>query len=285
MNLKEIYALPPIKTENNIGLMISGLKDYGSTGSSKLHLEVANLMNNELLETDEFEKAFNEENVECHFYLDESDSNQKWGARLFSVFYKKQPLMLVKNYGRYFSEYYAYISNEKLLKEVLADIAESIKTLDVEDKETQIYDENENIEDLELVNSYSLFDYYDPTLQEKYKVGDIVWGWVKENHLNYEDNYVLTKVKIIMVNKFKSSDTYFGSQINRRWGEDEYSMKMQFVENVMRGIGCTLNDSMIVGLVDEIPMPEKAINNFIDKDGYLNEAYKMTAENCICVMC
>ncbi len=31
MNLKEIYALPPIKTENNIGLMISGLKDYGST--------------------------------------------------------------------------------------------------------------------------------------------------------------------------------------------------------------------------------------------------------------
>ena len=161
MNLKEIYALPPIKTENNIGLMISGLKDYGSTGSSKLHLEVDNLMNNALLETDEFEKAFNEENVECHFYLDESDSNQKWGARLFSVFYKKQPLMLVKNCGRYFSEYYAYISNEKLLKEVLADIIESIKILDVEDKNTQIYDENENIEDLELVNSYALFDHYD----------------------------------------------------------------------------------------------------------------------------
>ena len=115
----------------------------------------------------------------------------------------------------------------------------------------------------------------------KYKVGDIVWGWVKENHLNYEDNYVLTKVKIIMVNKFKSSDTYFGSQINRRWGEDEYSMKMQFVENVMRGIGCTLNDSMIVGLVDEIPMPEKAINHFIDKNGYLNESYSMTSQDCM----
>ena len=64
-------------------------------------------------------------------------------------------------------------------------------------------------------------------------------------------------------------------------GEDNNSMKMQFVENVMRGIGCTLNDSMIVGLVNEIPMPEKAINNFINTDGYLNESYQMTIENCI----
>lgn len=283
MNLKEIYALPPVKTENNIGLMISGLKDYGSTGSSKLHLEVANLMSNELLETDEFEKAFNKENVECHFYLDESDSNQKWGARLFTVFYKKQPLMLVKNYGRYFSEYYAYISNEKLLKEVLVDIVESIKALDVEDKETQIYDENENIEDLELVNSYALFDYYDPTLKEKYKVGDIVWGWVKENHLNYEDKYVLTKVKIHNVYKFQRSGTYWGVQMNRTWTktEDNTPMKMQFVEELPHGIGCTLNDSMIVGLVDEIPMPEKAINHFIDKNGYLNESYSMTSQDCM----
>ena len=73
------------------------------------------------------------------------------------------------------------------------------------------------------------------------------------------------------------------SQMNRTLTSMEKKKLITRVrsEDDNRKIYITLNDSMIVGLVDEIPMPEKAINNFIDTDGYLNESYQMTIENCM----
>lgn len=111
---------------------------------------------------------------------------------------------------------------------------------------------------------------------------------VPENHLKYSfsddyQGYVLTIVKINNVTEFKSVDTYNGSQRERGWDDigNGQKMKLYSLNEKGVGIGCSLNDKLIVGKFGEIPEPKFAIKNFVDSKGFLPNSYKIELETIL----
>jgi hypothetical protein len=287
MKISEIYQLEPIAVKQDLGLIIESMKAIVENNYNSRYFELETLVlawENAF----EYEHKIDKNRYAIHMYMDESDDYDKYGARLFAIYFENIPMMLVKNHGRYFDTYEAFITNKKKLEEFVSYMNSIAKEFNKE-KEITTFSEDEDIVGVEVINSYSLFDYYNKDLNQKYQIGDLVWAWVPENHLVYsfaEDyvGYVLTKVKISRFNKFNPVDTYHGSQYERGWHyleKKEFSRKMQLhtTEQKSVGIGCSCNDSLIVGKVEDIPMPKMAINNFVDKDGFLNSDYKVLMED------
>lgn len=268
MKPNEIYALTPISTSNQFSSVASALQSI-STNTGKDHILIA-LLDNVRYEIDE---AITEENrFEVRTYMEEGDD--KYGANLYAVYFDSKPLMIVHNNGRYYGDYMSYLTNEKLLNEVTDYI---ISKVPVEETHPGVYDPNEEIEGLEQVGDYNLHDYYVTDLKPQYQKDDLVWAWVPENHLlsGYSQNYkgvVLTQVVITQVYSNKPKETYWGMQPQRGWDQESHTMVLN-AKNC--NMGCSLNDKTIVGKVSDIPMPDLAINNFVDEKGYLPETYKM----------
>lgn len=277
MKPNEIYALNPIKVDYDFNDLSKALMStYTEEGKEYPFKAVLEQINSEGYELKE--QISEEKRIETRTYMDEGDGD-KWGGILYSIYFDNQPLMIVKNDGRYFSDYDTYITDLNLFNKLEEYVTSKISM--VVDNNPAVYNPDEEIPDLEQVSSYNLNDYYAADLIPEYKEGDVVWAWVPENHLKYgfADDYkgfVLTKVEIRNVYPYKPLDTYFGNQIERGW--ENYSNCSEMVLNAPHnGIGCALNDTLIVGKVDEIPMPDFAVNNFVNEKGRLPPDYKMDA--------
>lgn len=287
MKISEIYAFTPIEIKHDMDLIIASFKSCLQENYQSHNFELESVVQ-AWEDSYEHEHMIDKNRYSIHMYMDESDNNGKYGARLFSIYFENTPIMLVKNNGRYFEDYESYLTNKDQLQKFVDYLLKLAKEFS-EKEEIKTVSAEEEIADIEFVGDYNLFDFYNPSMETKYKEGDLVWGWVKENHLKYEFSddfigYVLTKVKINKVNKFNPSSTYYGNQCERGWSKTEdrsFSSKMQLftIDEKFFGIGCELNDSIIVGKVDEIPMPKMAINNFVDAEGFLNPGYKMLWED------
>lgn len=275
MKPSDIYALTPLEIDYDFNYLSNALlSTYTTEGKQYPFKAVLQQIESEGYEVrEEIEK---EKRIETRTYMNEGDD--KWGATLYSVYFDGQPLMIVKNDGRYYNDFETYLTDLEVFNK-LEEYVKSKISLTV-DNNPAIYNSEEDIPDLEQVNSYNLFDYYAVGLQPQYKEGDVVWGWVPENHLKYDfaddyKGYVLTKVKITKVSPLKPVETYWGSQIERGWGKEDTNKMILNAQH--SGIGCSLNDNLIVGKVDEIPMPTLAINNFVNEKGQLPSDYKMDA--------
>lgn len=280
MKLKDLYSLPPASTNYRFELAFEAIKSLArqNSGNPVYKLEMfCNAVENFVYSL--YDKI-NQTRFQINMYMDEGDD--KYGARLFTVVFDGVPIMMVKNDGRYYDDFAAYLSNEKQLY-ALTDYILSLVEVSADMGTPDIVSEDEDIADLTLVNSYELFDYYDHTNQPKYKKDDLVWAWVPENHLKYNfsddyKGYVLTKVLITDVAKFNKANTYHGSQRERGWDNNKIgvnTMKL-FPFNVTGvGIGCSLCDELILGLVSEIPEPKFALKNFVNSKGYLPDSYKI----------
>lgn len=277
MKPNELYALQPIEVDYDFDNLSSALlSTYTKDGRDYTFKAVLEQINSEGYELKN--EISEEKRIETRFYMKEGDGD-KWGGNLYSVYFDNQPLMVVKNDGRYYSDYDTYITDLELFSKLEEYIQSKINL--VIDNNPSSYNPDEDITNLETVSSYNLNDHYKADLVPQYKEGDVVWAWVEENHLKYSfsdtcKGYVLTKVEIGKVYPFKPLETYYGSQIERGW--KSYDSSREMVLNASsNGIGCSFNDNLIVGKVDEIPMPTLAINNFVNEKGELPSDYKMDA--------
>lgn len=277
MKPNDLYALKPIKVDYEFNDLSKALMStYTEGGRDYPFKAVLEQIDSEGYELKEQISA--EKRIETRTYMEEGDGD-KWGGVLYSIYFDNQPLMVVKNDGRYYSDYDTYITDLELFGKLEEYVKSKISL--VVDNNPAVYKADEDIPDLEQVSSYNLFDHYQPDLVPQYKEGDIVWAWVVENHLKYDfsddwKGYVLTQVEIKTVYPYKPLETYWGTQIERGW--ENYSNSREMVLNAPHnGIGCALNDNLIVGKVDEIPMPSLAVNNFVNEKGHLPPDYKMEA--------
>lgn len=289
MKISEIYAFEPIKVEHDINMAIEAIKDIIHSNNDYVSFELESVIQ---IWEDSYknEAMIDKDRFEVRIYMDESDDNGKYGARLYSIYFDGIPMMLVKNNGRYFVDYETYLTDKEQLMKFANYLIELAKNFHQE-KEIEVFNPDEDINGVEVVGSYNLLSFYNPNLKPKYQIGDLVWAWVPENHLKYDfsddyHGYVLTKVRITNVSPFNPQSTYFGSQRERGWHVSEdrsfsHIMQLYPMDEGFAGIGCDFNDSLIVGKVNAIPMPEIAINNQVDEQGFLKPGYKITIDDIL----
>jgi hypothetical protein len=147
MKISEIYSFDPIKVEHDINLALEAIKDITRSNNDSNSFELESVIqawqdyyqNAELIDNSRFE---------VRIYMDESDDNGKYGARLYSVFFDGIPMMLVKNNGRYFVDYETYLTNkEQLMK--FANYLISLAKNFHQEKEIEVFDANEEFKDIE----------------------------------------------------------------------------------------------------------------------------------------
>jgi hypothetical protein len=279
MKLKDLYSLPPISVEHNFSLAYEAIRDLARESSRDPVYKLESFVNTIGNSRYGLDEKIDSARFQINMYMDEGDD--KYGARLYTVVFDGVPIMMVKNNGRYYDDYNAYLSNEKQLY-ALIDYIYTLVDVEENSGKPEVISEEQDIADLTEVGNYELFDYYDNTFEPKYKMDDLVWAWVPENHLRYDfsddyQGYVLTQVRITDVNKFKRLDSYHGSQRERGWDQSGVGSKMKLYKLNEKGvgIGCSLNDDLILGKVGEIDEPKFALKNFVDSKGFLPKSYKM----------
>lgn len=254
MKLKEIYELSPIKiVTNEIVESIKSVFSNIENGSFDIEFKHEEI---------ESEKRFEE-----RYYMEEGDD--KYGGTLASIYFDSKPLAIIRIYGRYNSDMDVFVTDRELYKEAKDYLLS--KALD-DSLEDTYHSVDEDIEGIEIVGGYDLKDYYDKNLKTQYNLGDIVWAWVDENHLKSkysEDNkgLVLTRVEISKINHFNPKTTYFGYQLDRKFESGNFQ-DMVFIKG--KGFnGASFNEESILGLVNGMEVPEEAIDNKVDSNGYL----------------
>lgn len=266
MNLHQIFALEPVSTNHFFAMAFSATANiYGQDGQMS---SISNFINNIEVDYDLHEIIEAEKRIEIRMYMDEGDD--KWGATLYGVFFDNSPIMLVKNTGRYLSDYTVYATNEEAFSQYEAYLRSKLQeaVVNFEDMDT-------DIENLDVVGDYNLFDYYTIGYEPKYQVNDIVWAWVNEAKYGIsKKGFVLTRARIEKVNKFSKIETYHAVQIDRSFDAAQTILYERASDMyTSSGFGAVLKDSMIIGKVQEMDTPQDAIENYVDSNGYLPEDY------------
>lgn len=181
---------------------------------------------------------------------------------------------VVQNSGRWGDEYTTFLTDTTLFAEVEEYIKSKLPPVNTLPDSC---DPDADLTQLNEINGYPISDYYEHDLNPKYKVGDIVWAWTKENNSvsNYDESnkgYVLTRIKIDKLSPNHPYETYGGSQIDRYY--EPLKRDVIFKENSDRPYYAYLNDRLIIGKVEEMPIPSLAINYFVNEEGKLPESYK-----------
>lgn len=116
----------------------------------------------------------------------------------------------------------------------------------------RIADTDVDIEDLGNFYNIEFKDVYKKDPTTVYKEGDIVIARVRENHLNYDDKTVLTRVKINTVHPHSVLSTYHGTQIDRNWNNGQFSMGGTPVFNHNKGtFGACLKEDEVIRLATD----------------------------------
>jgi len=278
MKLKEIFELTPIEKNHHSDRVISALKQLTSKDGKELL--IAKLLNSfELIDEKDLD---NDKRIENRVYLNEGDD--KYGARLFSVFFDNMPVMVIKNNGRYYEDHECYIANSLAYEKLENYIISNLKIENTPEKHLL----EEDIVDLEVVGDYDLKNHYVKDLNPKYAIGDRVWAWVEENHLkqsysNDYKGYILTQVEVKTISEFDPIKTYGGVQCERGWSKNN-AYTMILGSEIISPIGTQFSDEVIVGKVSDIPMPKFAINHFIDENGVTDKNYQVTLDNLIDIL-
>lgn len=184
--------------------------------------------------------------LETRVFHDENfDGERYW--RLAGMYLDDKPFMIIQNAGRGGRDHtQRFITDGEVFLEAVKRIRKLTIPEDVVPSE----------EDLpELTNFYgcSLTSFYDPTVQPRYKVGDVVRALVLENHLNYSKDRVPTRVRITQVHPTHPKKTYFGIQLDRDWKKVEgkaFSNIMVEVEPGTGRIGAEFNDEQVLELLE-----------------------------------
>jgi len=171
------------------------------------------------------------------------DGERSW--ELSSIWYKDRPFMVLQEAGRGGDDHVeTFLTDKEVLKELKLKIAELLD----QHKKTISFSPDEDIEDLDCFYGHELSEFYNPNINPRYKVDDIVIASVPKNHLNYSDETVTTRVKIQIVNPTDPTYTYHGLQIDRRWSDDSFGQgkPSQMIIDINNGkVGCEINDELI----------------------------------------
>lgn len=188
------------------------------------------------------------------------DGNRIW--ELASAWFEGVPFAVIQRAGRSGQDHQQYfITNANVFIQATA----YLRSLIISNVENEnIISETEDCPDLDRFYSFELSAVYDPNLKPKYKVGDIVVAWVKENHLTYDDIYVLTRVVIESVSPYNPLETYSGHQIDRCVDHHRKTFSIVFKKDEGY-IGERTNDKMIVRLALDNEDAEKLLT--IKKSG------------------
>lgn len=164
---------------------------------------------------------------------------------MFSVFFDGKPCMVCQNAGRGGRDHSEEFITDK---EVYLSLVSFLVSLYEKDDEMCVFNPDEDIENLTYFYSRDLSEYYDPGLELKYQVGDVVMARVLKNHLNYSNEKILTRVRIDQVFPFCCAQSYRGTQLDR--SVSLLDSPVQFLDTPDKGnLGCGLVDADIVELI------------------------------------
>ena len=147
-----------------------------------------------------------------------------------------KPFMIVQNAGRGGQDHEArFITDPETYKAAVERLRKPTEPTDVIDPDADI---------AELTDFYgsSLSDFYDPSIDPKHKVGEIVTALVPENHCDYSNRWLPTRVEITMIRPTHPTSTYHGRQLDRAW----VGNKIKDVEPGKGTIMANFNDGQVL---------------------------------------
>jgi hypothetical protein len=222
MKPSDLYKLKPVNVDNSI---------YGMTDIKEL--EELSYYGNDIDSVEGLERRIHGQH--------DFDGERYW--ELSSLWYLDRPFMALQKAGRGGRDHVeTFLTDVKVFNEL------KVKLVELSNKKDNAYDVDQDVEDLDCFYSCALSDFYNPDLKPHYKVGDIVIAQVPENHLNYSNEMVTTRVEIQRVSPNDPTCTYHGLQIDRRWSDDSFGkgQPARMITDVNNGkIGCSLNDELI----------------------------------------
>lgn len=287
MKIKDIYSLEPISVTSDFDLAMAGMHDLVMCQGNRRVPKLETFCDTAPPLVNTINSKLDPKRFKIYMYLDEG--SDAWGARLYSVVFDGEPFMLVKSAGRNYADVQAFLTNDRLLYQLI-DYAYSLIDRNQAESKIHIFSTEENIENLEQVSSYNLFDYYDNHFTTtKYKAGDIVWAWVPENlsktnKMQDYHGYVLTKVRIDAVKKVSNMNTYHITQCERRWSltpNGTQAMRLIKFDPKSNALPMVINEEMIIGLTSKMKEPFFAIKNFVDKNGFIQPDYIMEIHDAL----
>ncbi len=189
MTPREIYNLVPIRTSKGIYLL-------------EKHFEDINFI------------AIKQEEgpIEVKYYANHSfDGERVW--TMFSLWLNDKPFMICQEAGRGGRDYIkSFITDEQTYLRACDELRKLYKN------KVDIFSSDENNVDLTEFYGCKLEHFYNKDLALRYKVGDIVEVMEYEVPTGYDMNRpkIRVRVEIKQVYEFNPSESYFGTQIDRR---------------------------------------------------------------------
>jgi len=130
-----------------------------------------------------------------HTLMNEGDD--KYPAMLFTWWFNGSPFMVSHSYGRWGDTHDFWVTDGTTMRSAVNDIMNRLNALnDTSTTQSPVVDPDLDVADIDKIGSYSLMNYYDPTPSLKYAEGDEVYVWNEVNHLSYEKNYAIFRVRI-----------------------------------------------------------------------------------------
>jgi hypothetical protein len=236
MKPKDLYALTPVLVERDI----YPLNDF-------VHA----------MSYGDFAEDFEDKNerIELRYYARHMyDDRRCW--TLFSVWFDGKPVMICQKAGREGGDYQHHFVTDIDAYRAMEEYILSAVVRDPELNPTLEPDEdNENVDSF---YGDCLGKYYDPTLDPKYKAGDVVDAEVREDPFDFQNRQmVVARVLIDSVEPMNPSQTYHGLQLDRRV-EGEIGKPWQMVTEKNKGNRWAhFGDDRVKGYSEDKSLPRK----------------------------
>lgn len=172
MKLKDIYKLQPMSVSHDFNLAFQAIQDLARSNSGDICYKLDQFCHS--VEDFIYQLNIDTCRFQINMYMDEGDD--KYGARLYTVVFDGVPIMMVKNNGRYYDTFNAYLSNQQQLY-IFLDYIYSLIDADENLGKPEVVSEDEDIAELTKIGDYELFNYYDQNNNPQYKKNDLVWAW------------------------------------------------------------------------------------------------------------
>lgn len=188
--------------------------------------------------------------VELRYYAEHcADGERTW--TLFSVWFCGFPFMICQEAGRGGQDHTEqFVTHRKLYNEVVSYLF-SLYEPPLQDQPAECPPDME-IPYLDNFYGNRLSNFYDPTVQPKFKVGDIVKARVLIDHLHANSDTAEQRIQISNIRPYSVRGLYFGKRLDWRWGdrrkgEDPYTMVF---EKDRGSVWCDFNNDDVIEVLE-----------------------------------
>lgn len=215
-----------------------------------------------------------------HELMDEGE--EKYPAMLFTWWFNGSPFMITHSYGRWGDSHDFWVTDESIMRSALNDLIERLQAQnDTSTIQSPVVNPDSEVADIDTVDGYYLMDYYDPNPSLKYAEGDEVYVWNEVNHLSYEKNYAIFRVRIGTISPHTKRSTYWGQKLDQRWKGN-----VMVYDHDNGSIGANFSDAWVIGkLTDPLPVAatQYLYENVVNKETQSidKQTYKFGIESVI----